>query len=263
MEVRDAMSTDVLTLTPGRTLQEAARHMRENHVDAALILDPEQPGPGVVTQRDVGRALADGCDPSSERVAEHLTPQAKFATADWSLEQAAEAMIEGGFRHLAVMEGADPAGMLSMRDIVREWVHEGVLLSQPIPIHEAMTTDLLAAESDTPLREAARRMAERNVGAVVVTAEETGSRPELVTERVLMECVAEGIDVDSARVADHLSSRLTYSAPDWSLKQAAEAMIEGDFEHVIVVERDRTAGIISMRDIVRRWREAERTGREG
>lgn len=256
MEVRDAMSTDVLTVTPERSLQEAARHMTDKDVDAALILDPEQPGPGVVTQRDLLRALADGREPSDERVADHLTPGAKFAAPDWSLEQAAEAMIDGGFRHLAVMEGAEAVGVLSMRDVVREWIDQGAFPSHPIPIHEAMTTDLMTAEFETTLREAARRMAERNVGAILVPAEETGDRPGLVSERILMECVAQGTDVDTARTGDHLSAKLTYSAPDWSLKQAAEAMVEGNFEHVIVVEPDRTVGIISMRDIVRRWTEA-------
>ncbi|HEV2075046.1 MAG TPA: CBS domain-containing protein, partial [Thermoleophilaceae bacterium] len=114
MQVRDAMKGEVLTVTPARTLAEAAQHMHERGLSAALIIDPEQPGPGVVTQRDLLRALGEGTDPARERVEDHLTAGAKFAAPDWSLDQAAEAMVRGGFRHLAVIEGEDPVGVLAM-----------------------------------------------------------------------------------------------------------------------------------------------------
>ena len=51
----------------------------------------------------------------------HLTEELITASPDWSLEQAAEAMLEGGFRHLLVVNGAELEGILSMRDIVRCW----------------------------------------------------------------------------------------------------------------------------------------------
>lgn len=256
MQVGDAMTPDVLTVTPERSLAEAARHMAERHVGAALIIDPEQPGPGVVTRRDLLHALAAGLDPKRETVNDHLTAGAKFAAPDWSLQQAAEAMVAGSFRHLAVIDGGDPVGVLSMRDVVRHWVDQDAMPSKPIQIAEAMTTDLMTVEMGDTLRRAAELMAERNVGAAVVPAAETGGRPQIVNERVISECVANGVDVDTASVADHLSSSLTYSAPDWSLHQAAEAMTKGDFEHILVVDPNRTVGIISMRDIVRRWTEA-------
>jgi len=44
-----------------------------------------------------------------------------YASPDWTLEEAATAMVRGGFRHLVVVEGHDVAGLLSMRDIVRCW----------------------------------------------------------------------------------------------------------------------------------------------
>lgn len=256
MKVGDAMRPEVLTVTPERTLVEAAQHMADRQVGAALVIDPEQPGPGVITQRDLLRALGDGLDPARERVQDHLTAEAKFATPEWSLRQAAETMARGHFRHLAVIDGAEPVGVLSMRDIVGRWVKENEIPSDPIPIHDQMSVDLLTVAADDTLREAARRMAERNVGAALVPAEETGGRPEIITERVLMECLAKGVDVDSARVGEHLSSGLTYSAPDWSLHQAAEAMAKGDFEHVVVVDSHRTVGMISMRDVARCWTEA-------
>ena len=121
MIVREAMTEEVLTLTPRRTLREAAQFMTQHKVGAAIILDPEQPGPGIITERDLVRSLGDGQDPDTECVEDHLTADAAFAHPDWSLEDAADAMAKGGFRHLVVVEDGDVTGIISMRDIMRVW----------------------------------------------------------------------------------------------------------------------------------------------
>jgi len=121
MQVRDAMTAVVLTVGPGHTLREAARLMARRSVGAAVVLDPEMPGAGILTERDVLRSVAAGEDPDAERVADHLTQEVVFAAPDWSLEDAADAMLRGSFRHLVVCDGGDITGIVSVRDIVRAW----------------------------------------------------------------------------------------------------------------------------------------------
>ena len=121
MKVRDAMTGDVLTMTPGRTLRDAAKFMADHNVGAVVIMDPEQPGPGIVTERDLVRSLGSGEDPDSELVADHLTSRATFADGEWGLEEAADAMARGGFRHLVVVSNGEVAGIISMRDIMHVW----------------------------------------------------------------------------------------------------------------------------------------------
>ena len=121
MRVRDAMTEDVLTITPGRSLRDAARFMVEHNVGAAVIVDPEQPGPGIVTERDVVRSLGKGEDPDQELVRDHLTANAVFADAEWGLEDAADAMARGGFRHRVVLDHGEIEGIISMRDIIHVW----------------------------------------------------------------------------------------------------------------------------------------------
>jgi len=121
MNVRDAMTGNVLTITPGRTLREAARFMTEHNVGAVVIIDPEEPGPGIVTERDVVRSLGAGENPDNELVRDHLTANATFADGDWDLEEAADAMAKGGFRHLVVVEDGELAGIISMRDLIQVW----------------------------------------------------------------------------------------------------------------------------------------------
>ena len=125
MQVRDGMSEAVVTVGPSHSLREAARLMAERNVGAAIVMDPEQPGPGIVTERDILHAIGKGQSPDGETVAEHLSSDLTFAAPDWSLERAAEAMVRGGFRHLVVVDGGETVGVLSMRDIVRCWTGDG------------------------------------------------------------------------------------------------------------------------------------------
>jgi CBS domain-containing protein len=131
MNVRQGMTDVVLTVGPGHTLREAAASMWRRQVGAAVVLDPELPGPGVITERDILASLGKGEDPDSERVADHLTSHLTFAAPDWSLEQAAAAMVRGRFRHLVVVEAGQLVGILSMRDIVRVWTQDGATCEVP------------------------------------------------------------------------------------------------------------------------------------
>jgi CBS domain-containing protein len=125
MKVRDGMSDVVLTVGPGHSIRDAASAMTERQVGAAVVVDPEGQGPGVITERDILRSIAVGEDPDREMVSAHLTSELVFASPDWSLERAAAAMVRGNFRHLVVVEAGELVGMLSMRDIVRCWTADG------------------------------------------------------------------------------------------------------------------------------------------
>src|SRR5512144_80943 len=98
MQVRDGMSTVVLTVGPGHTLRAAARLMSQRRVGAAVVLDPDGQGPGILTERDVLDSIGRGEDPDTELVGAHLTGDVVFASPEWSLEEAAVAMVRGGFR---------------------------------------------------------------------------------------------------------------------------------------------------------------------
>ena len=131
MQVRDGMSTLVLTVGPGHTLREAARQMADRKVGAAVVVDPDEPGPGIITERDILESVGRGQDPDSERVCDHLTSDPLFASPSWSLEEAAAAMCRGGFRHLIVIDAGEVAGVVSVRDIVRCWTDDGAICDIP------------------------------------------------------------------------------------------------------------------------------------
>jgi CBS domain-containing protein len=136
MQVRDGMSDVVLTVGPGHTLREAARLMSERRVGAAVVIDPDSGGLGILTERDVLVSIGAGQSPESELVADHLTRDVVFAEPSWSLEEAAATMVRGGFRHLIVVEQGETMGILSVRDIVRCWTDEGAIC--PVPASAAV-----------------------------------------------------------------------------------------------------------------------------
>lgn len=121
MLVRDAMSTVVLTIGPAHTLRQAAALMSARRVGAAVILDPDAGGVGILTERDVLNSVGLGQSPDTERVNDHTTTDVVFAAPSWTLEEAARAMTHGGFRHLIVMDHGEPVGIVSVRDIIRCW----------------------------------------------------------------------------------------------------------------------------------------------
>ena len=121
MNVRDGMTKVVVSVGPAHTLREAARLMSGHRVGAAVVVDAEHSGIGILTERDILDSVGAGQDPDSELVADHRTSAVVFAAPNWTLERAAEAMVTGNFRHLVVIDGSEVAGLLSMRDIVRCW----------------------------------------------------------------------------------------------------------------------------------------------
>jgi CBS domain-containing protein len=131
MQVRDGMSSMVLTVGPGHTLRAAARAMSKRKVGAAVVLDPDAAGPGILTERDVLDAIGQGQDPDTELVGDHLTSDVVFASPEWSLEEAAVAMVRGAFRHLVVCEASEIIGILSVRDVVRCWTDDGAICDVP------------------------------------------------------------------------------------------------------------------------------------
>jgi CBS domain-containing protein len=134
MQVRDAMSSQVLVIGPDHTLRQAARMMSARRVGSAIVIDPESEGIGIITERDILDAVGAGLDCDVEKTGGHLTADVVYAGPDWTLETAAAAMARGGFRHLVVLDGSDVLGVISVRDIMRVWANAGVTAADAVPL---------------------------------------------------------------------------------------------------------------------------------
>lgn len=121
MKVSEAMTTHVVSIGPSHSLRAASQVMAERNIGSVVVHDPDGPGPGILTERDVVRAVARGDDLDQARAADHVTTDSAYASPAWVLDEATEAMRHGGFRHLVVVDGSDVVGIISMRDVVKAW----------------------------------------------------------------------------------------------------------------------------------------------
>jgi CBS domain-containing protein len=123
-DARTHMSRDLLTVAPDDTLAEVAKRMVAKDVGAVLVHEGDVLR-GILTERDVLRAVADGLDDTT-RVRDRMTANPETLDADDTTEHAAVLMIHGGFRHLPVMEAGAVVGMLSIRDLMRVVLEDSV-----------------------------------------------------------------------------------------------------------------------------------------
>lgn len=115
-KLREIMTPAVFTTHPDTPLIEVAQRMVQGRFGSALVLQGSWLV-GIFTERDIVRAAASGFDPKTAIISEWMTKDPITASPDMESEDAAQIMVENGFRHLPVVEGREVAGIVSLRDI--------------------------------------------------------------------------------------------------------------------------------------------------
>jgi CBS domain-containing protein len=116
--VGEIMTRDVFATEAGVSVADVAGSMLRSRIGSALVMQGSMLL-GIVTERDVLRAVAAGSDPSSSRVSEWMTVDPVTTEADVDVDEAIAVMMSNGFRHLPVVESGRVVGIVSLRDIVR------------------------------------------------------------------------------------------------------------------------------------------------
>lgn len=116
-QLRDVMREDYVTVAPEDTLGEVAQKMVDASAGSAIVKDFGRLI-GIVTERDLLKAMAGRVHTSESRVREWMTPDPITAPPETSLDEAAQTMLENGFRHLPVCEGETVVGVASLRRVV-------------------------------------------------------------------------------------------------------------------------------------------------
>jgi CBS domain-containing protein len=111
------MHSPVLTIERTENLRAAARALRDADVGTLAVMDGPEIA-GILSERDLVRALGDGADPDRVQVAEFMSAQPRYLTTADEVGTAVEMMLAAGIRHLPVYEEGDVVGIVSMRDLV-------------------------------------------------------------------------------------------------------------------------------------------------
>jgi len=120
MHVGDVMRRDLVSVGTDTSLRQAAELMTSRKVGCAIVRTDDNPG--IISERDILRAVAEGADPEAKTVGDYMTWDAVVAFPSWDLGKAISTMIEGGFRHLIVVDDGIEVGVLSIRDLAAQLV---------------------------------------------------------------------------------------------------------------------------------------------
>lgn len=110
----------IVTVEPERTLSDAARILSERRIGALLVVDGRQPVTGIISERDIVRAVAEhGVDALQEPVSRFMTKDVLTCTGETSINDVMEMMTERKFRHVPVVEHESLVGIISIGDVVK------------------------------------------------------------------------------------------------------------------------------------------------
>ena len=127
--VADLMVRNVLTVEPSDTIGEAAEKMDAANVGAVVVVEDMVRIVGIVTERDLLRAVAARARAAEARVRQWMTPDPVTIEPDLSIEDAAQVMFDNNFRHLPVVKDGRPLGIVSLR-LLSRWAFESVPRTQ-------------------------------------------------------------------------------------------------------------------------------------
>ena len=114
----------VEAVSPGDTLGEAVRRLAAKRIGALLVRDAAGAIRGILSERDIVRALVGGATALQEPVDRHMTRDVVTCSPDLSVADVMELMTQGRFRHLPVIEDGGLIGLISIGDVVKSRVAE-------------------------------------------------------------------------------------------------------------------------------------------
>lgn len=256
------MQRNLETVSEKTSAMAAAAHMAERRIGCVLVTaEPESsasPGQivGLVSETDLVRKVM-----AQELAADAIPIDRLMASpllsieAERSMLDASHLMERHGIRHLCVSQNGTIVGLISVRDLVRYFM---AAESGPVrdlddvyrPLSVLMRTQIETIDEEATLREAAQRMHDKRIGALMVRR--NGEMVGIVTERDLIHrAMAKGLDPTSTRVSAVMTHPLIAIDINRTVRDASDMMAENGIRHLPVMDRHRIVGILSVRDLIR------------
>lgn len=121
--ILDLKGDFVITIPPEATIQEAAEILAENYIGAIVVADGAGQIAGILSERDIAVALPRyGAALGDAKVSDIMTSDVLFCTKETSVHQVLDIMVTNGIRHLPVIESDQLKGVISLRDVVGNWL---------------------------------------------------------------------------------------------------------------------------------------------
>lgn len=259
--VGSSMHRDLEVVAPDSTIIDSAVRMRERSIGSVLVGSVEPGGKGhrivgIVTELDlVRKVIAEGLNASQTTVAQIMAKPLLTIAPDQPLLSASHVMETNHVRHLCVAEGGRIVGLVSVRDLVLYFVDAETGPVRELddvyrPLSVLMRTSIETIDHRETLLAAARRMAEKHVGSLLVS--QTGKVVGIVTESdMVRKALAYNLDPRLIRIGSLMNHPVVDIDINRTIHDASELMAEKGIRHLAVMEINKIVGILSVRDLIR------------
>jgi predicted transcriptional regulator len=247
-EIRYFMEESILSIAPEATVKEAAELMRKNSISSLLVGEAGDYS-GFLTDTDLTRKLvAKNRDPEQTSVAAIASTSVISMDAGQSMADAYACMKEKNIRHLAISDNDKIAGILSIKDFANYYHNkhspDG---DEKGEIQYFMQNSIVNIESYETILVAAQKMAEKKVGALLVT--EMGKAKGILSESAItMDVIAQGLDVATNKVSSILSRQLVTIEYSQSMSAAYQLMRDKNVRHLFAIRGKKIVGMLSIKD---------------
>jgi len=248
IRIGDIATRDVARIGRSRTLGEAAALMAERRISSVIVTDPEGRPWGVLTERDLLRAM-DEERPGATQLADFMSAPVITVPLSMPMEAAYQLALREGVRHLVLVDEQDQlAGVVSETDfrlhlqLSRQAGRRSVL--------SVMGHTVLTLPPEASLRQAVHLMDCRRASCVVVV--EAECPVGIITERDIARVYAAGNDTRDGSIAEFMTRPVKTIPMGTTINEAAEYMLATRIRHLIVADAaGRLVGLLDQHDLLR------------
>ena len=246
LQVKDVMSEDVITITPGETAVSAAKLMSANNISSIIIVDSGSVV-GIVTEKDfLARVSAKDRDLNRIMVGEIMSHPVEGVSPHLSIVDASARMEAKHIKRLPVLAGKRLVGIVTQTDLTRALTSYFVWKD----VTAIMSRKVATIQTQTTVERAAALMHSHGISCIV--ALEGNSVRGILTERdYLRRVIVPQKDAASTKVEEVMSSPVSTIHPDYSIFGAFKAMDKMHVRRLVVMENERLSGIVTQTDIFR------------
>jgi signal-transduction protein with cAMP-binding, CBS, and nucleotidyltransferase domain len=259
--IGECMQRDLQGINEDMCVANAASLMAARRIGCLVVYPPGEESQGaniigLLSETDlIRRVMAKGLSASGTIVGQIMTSPVHSISSDRMMLDASHVMEQHSIRHLCVSEGKRIVGLISIRDLVKHFVHAE---KGPIrdlddvyrPLSVLMRREIQAIDREATLITVAKRMEEKRIGALMVT--QAGEITGIITERdLLQKCLAKNQDPAQFRAGSIMTQPLIDIDINRTVHDASDVMAEKQIRHLPVTENRKIVGILSVRDLVR------------
>ncbi len=256
LQVKDVMSTDVVTVEPDQGMVVAANLMADDGVSSLVVMDNSVVA-GIITEKDfLERVIAKGKSALDVKVREVMSSPVISIIPEMTVLEAGQIVEERRVKRLPVIDSGTLVGIVTQTDLICVLTSYGMWRD----IAEIMTKDVATVQRDATVAEAASMMAERGIsGIIVMQADRVAG---VLTERDLLKrVIAVGRDPAHVRMEEVMSHPAVCVPPHFSVFSASRIMEKTNIRRLVVEDNKWLCGIVTQTDIFRavedRWRQEE------